>query len=172
MSDTFAIRPLSTDQGTINSLCSLLIDVVTAGGSVSFMHPLSDADARAFWTSALAAADRGSRVILGCFDGERLVGTASLLLECPPNQPHRAEIAKMMTSPSFRGKGIARRMLLELEQIARKHGRSLINLDTAAEDGGAEFYEIMGYTRGGVIPKYAYKPHGGLTDTIIYWKFL
>ncbi|CCV07700.1 hypothetical protein MESS2_630005 [Mesorhizobium metallidurans STM 2683] len=92
-------------------LTDLLIETVAAGGSVSFMHPLSRETAGAFWTKSLAAAARGERAVLGAWDGEVLVGTVTLLLDCPPNQPHRAEIAKLMTRVEHRGKGVATRLM-------------------------------------------------------------
>ena len=85
-------------------LADLLIEVVAAGGSVSFMHPLQPAVATAFWDDALAAADRGDRIVLAAWDGDALLGTVSVLLDFPPNQPHRAEIAKMMTRPAARAR--------------------------------------------------------------------
>jgi GNAT superfamily N-acetyltransferase len=111
-------------------------------------------------------------VVLGALADGRLVATVTLLLDCPPNQPHRGEIAKMMTRVRWRGRGIARALMLEAEGVARAHGRTLLTLDTAAEDGAGPLYEKLGYTRAGEIPDYAYKPFGGLCATIIYWKRL
>lgn len=165
---TISLRPLT--EADIPALSTLLVETVAHGGSVSFMHPLSIQDAAAFWQSSLAAAAEGKRVVLGAFDGNILAGTVTLLLDCPPNQPHRAEIAKMMTAVSYRGRGIARLLLQQAELIAAQKGRTLINLDTAEEEGAASFYEKQGYQRVGIIPDYALKPHGGLTGTIIYWK--
>jgi len=170
MSPVFNITALHSDPPVIASLANLLIETVAHGGSVSFMHPLLPDTATAFWESSLAAAARGERVVLGAWDSETVVGTVTLLLDCPPNQPHRAEIAKMMTLVSHRGQGIARALMLEAERIAIGNGRTLLNLDTATEDGAAGLYEKMGFHRAGEIPGYALKPHGGLTGTIIYWK--
>src|SRR5262249_44111745 len=91
-------------------------------------------------------------------------------LDCPPNQPHRGEIAKMMTRVSQRGRGIARALMTEAERIAIERGRTLLTLDTAAEEGAGPFYEKLGFTRAGVIPDYEYRPPGGLCGTITYWK--
>lgn len=148
----------------------MLIDVVANGGSVGFMHPVSAERARAFWSGVLAAGDRGERIVLGAFDGDSLVATVSLLLDLPPNQPHRAEIAKMMTRPSYRGRGIASALMRKAEALAIEKGRTLLVLDTAADEGASEFYERLGYTLTGEIPDYALKPLGGLTATRIYWK--
>ena len=103
--------------------------------------------------------------MLGAWDGELLVGTVTLLLDFPPNQPHRAEIAKMMTRPSHRGRGIASTLMRAAEDLARQHGRTLLVLDTAAEEGASGLYERLGFTLAGEIPDYALKPHGGLTAT-------
>ncbi|HZZ36132.1 MAG TPA: GNAT family N-acetyltransferase [Caulobacteraceae bacterium] len=152
------------------ALSDILVEVVAGGGSVSFMHPLPTESADAFWEGSLAAAARGDRIVLGAFDGDHLVGTVSLLLDCPPNQPHRAEIAKLMTKPSYRGRGVARALMIAAEQAAVERGRTLLVLDTAADGGAAGLYEGLGFTLAGVIPDYAYKPHGGLSATMIYWK--
>jgi ribosomal protein S18 acetylase RimI-like enzyme len=164
------IVPLKAEPETVAALAEMLIEVVANGGSVSFMHPLSQTDARAFWTQSLAAAEAGERIVLGAFENDRLVASVTLLLDCPPNQPHRAEIAKLMTRLDARGRGHARALMLEAERLAASHGRTLLNLDTAEEDGAAGLYEGLGYQRVGLIPDYALKPHGGLTGTIIYFK--
>lgn len=170
MNASFSIVPLTSHPDTIAALADLIIETVAHGGSVSFMHPLSPQMASAFWTSSLAAADRGERVVLGACDGAALIGTVTLLLDCPPNQPHRAEIAKMMTRVSHRRQGVARLLMREAERIAVDRGRTLLTLDTATEEGAAGLYEKLGFQRVGEIPGFALKPHGGLTGTIIYWK--
>jgi len=164
------IRALSPSPATLAMLSELLIETVANGGSVSFMHPLALEAADAFWERSLAAADRGERVILGAWKGVELVGTVTLLLDCPPNQPHRAEIAKMMTRPEYRGYGVGTALLRAAEDVAAQRGRTLLVLDTAADEGAAGFYEKQGYNLAGVIPNFAYKPLGGLTATRIYWK--
>src|SRR5262249_38280419 len=147
-----------------------LMETVAGGGSVSFLHPLAPDVAAAFWTQSLAAADAGGRVVLGAMEDGVLVGTVTVLLDCPQNQPHRAEIAKLMTRVGRRGRGIARALMLEAERIACERGRTLLTLDTAADGGAGPFYEKLGFVRAGVIPDYALKPYGGLSDTVIYWK--
>jgi hypothetical protein len=166
------IKALSPSPAIRKMLCDMLIETVAHGGSVSFMHPLSQEDAEKFWSNALNAADRSERIILGAFDGDQLVGTVTLLLDLPPNQPHRAEIAKMMTRISHRHRGIAKALLREAERMAIARSRWLLVLDTAEDEGAAGLYERMGFKLTGVIPDYALKPHGGLTGTLIYWKRL
>ncbi len=166
------ITPLGPDGPVERMLADLLVETVASGGSVSFMHPLAPEAARAFWRGALAAAERGERIVFGAWDGNALVATVTLLLDLPPNQPHRAEIAKMMTRVSHRGRGIATALLKAAEAVAVEKGRSLLVLDTARDEGAAGLYEQQGFTLTGEIPNYALKPHGGLTGTLIYWKRL
>lgn len=167
---SITITSLGYQPPIVAALAEILIETVAHGGSVSFMHPLSTEHAVAFWDKSLAAADCGERVVLGAWEGDVLVGTVTLHLHCPPNQPHRGEIAKMMTRVNYRGQGIARRLMQEVERLAVERGRTLLTLDTAEDEGAAGLYEKLGYHRTGLIPDFALKPHGGLTGTIIFWK--
>jgi ribosomal protein S18 acetylase RimI-like enzyme len=164
------IAPLTALPDHLEALSEILVEAVASGGSVSFMHPLPLATADRFWRDTLASAGRNERIVLGAFDGERLIGTVTLLLDFPPNQPHRAEIAKMMTRVSYRGRGVARALMRAAERMAVERGRTLLVLDTAVEDGASGLYERLGFNLTGIIPDYALKPHGGLTGTMIYWK--
>lgn len=166
------IRVLKDDPAVVGMLGEMLVAVVAAGGSVGFMHPLAVAAAEEFWRNALYAATRGQRVVLGAWQDERLVGTISVLLDLPPNQPHRAELAKLMVHPDFRGQGLAGALVSAAEHQALCHQRTLLVLDTASEDGAARIYERLGYSLTGEIPGFALKPHGGLTGTLIYFKRL
>jgi GNAT superfamily N-acetyltransferase len=165
-----AIKALEDTTQVRAALAEILIEAVAAGASVHFMHPLKREDADVFWDGALAAASRGERMILGAWDGSVLTGTVTLQLHCPPNQPHRGEIAKMMTRLSHRGRGIGTALLRAAEDLAVRHHRSLLVLDTARDEGASAFYEKQGYRLAGEIPYYAFRPHGALTATLIYWK--
>ena len=164
--------PLGSAREVIPALSETLIEVVAHGGSVSFMHPLARSDADAFWQDSLAKAAQGKRVVLGALLKRNLIGTVTLILDMPPNQPHRAEIAKLMTRVAHRRRGIARNLMKEAERIALERGKTLLVLDTAEEEGAAGLYEKLGYCRAGGIPGFALKPHGGLTATIIFYKQL
>ena len=166
------IAPLTASPDTIAALSEILVETVAHGGSVSFMHPMPLQAAEAFWRDSLGATDRGERIVLGAFDGEQLIGTVTLLLNLPTNQPHRAEIVKMMTRVSHRHRGVATALLRAAEHLALERGRWLLVLDTAQDEGAAGLYERLGFQLTGVIPDYALKPHGGLTGTLIYWKRL
>ncbi|HTC98384.1 MAG TPA: GNAT family N-acetyltransferase [Bradyrhizobium sp.] len=164
------IAPLTDEPRIRSALSELLVETVASGGSVSFMHPLPPEVADAFWRDSLAAAARGERIVLGAFDGESLIATVTLLLSLPPNQPHRAEIAKMMTGLSHRHRGIACALMRAAEKLAVERGRTLLVLDTAVDEGASGLYEGLGFNLTGIIPDYALRPHGGLTGTMIYWK--
>lgn len=164
------INALSSSPRSCALLSEILIETVANGGSVSFMHPLAADTASRFWDGALAAGDRGERIVLGAWVGGVLAGTVTLLLDCPPNQSHRAEIAKLMTRISHRGRGVATALMRTAEALAVARGRTLLVLDTATDGGAAGLYERLGFTLTGEIPDYALKPHGGLTGTLIYWK--
>lgn len=166
------LRPLTAHPALRDALAGLLIETVAGGGSVGFMHPLAPDAAQKFWESALADAEAGGRVVLGAWVDGVLAGTVSLLLALPPNQPHRAEIAKMMVAPAYRRQGLASLLLHEAEEEARRRGRRVLVLDTAAIGGAAPFYERHGYVFAGEIPHYALLPRGGLTATRLYWKIL
>jgi ribosomal protein S18 acetylase RimI-like enzyme len=167
----FAIAALAASPETVGELADLLIETVASGASVSFMHPLAPERARRFWETSLAGAARGERVLLGAREEGRIVGTVTLSLDTPDNQQHRADISKLMTAVRYRHRGIARALMLEVERIAVDRGRTLLTLDTAAEeDGAGGFYERLGYCRAGIIPDYAAKPYGGLIATILYYK--
>ena len=164
------IRALDASPDIREALSEILVETVANGGSVSFMHPLAAEVAHTFWRGSLAAAAHGERIVLGAFDDESLIGTVTLLLDCPPNQPHRAEIAKMMTRISHRGRGVATALMRAAERMAVERKRTLLVLDTAADGGASGLYERLGFQLAGVIPDYAFKPHGGLSGTMIYWK--
>ena len=164
------IAPLANRPETVDALAKLIVSVVADGASVSFMHPLPIEEASRFWAASLVEAEARRRVLLGAWLDERLVGTVTLLLDLPPNQPHRAEIAKLITALDVRNRGIARALMAEAERIARAEGRSLLTLDTASERGAAGFYEKMGFTACGRIPDFALTPYGALCDTILYFK--
>ncbi|EPR39781.1 GCN5-related N-acetyltransferase [Desulfovibrio sp. X2] len=151
-------------------LCDLLVEAVEHGASVTFMHPLAAGEARRFWDDTLAAAARGERLVLGAFDGPLLVGTVTLRLDVPENQRHRAEVVKLLTRVSHRGRGVATSLMRALEEHAAARGCTLLVLDTAADGGASRLYEKLGYILLGEIPDYALTPRGNMTAARFYWK--
>ncbi len=134
------------------------------------MHPLAPAQAASFWEHSLSAAARGERAVLGAWDGDILAGTVTLLLDCPPNQPHRAEIAKLMTRVSHRGRGVAASLMRAAEALAVERSRTLLVLDTAADGGAAGLYEGLGVPAHRSDSRLRAEASRRLSATLIYWK--
>jgi GNAT superfamily N-acetyltransferase len=168
------IRSLSAAEGRENlaALAGVLLDCVEGGASVSFMASLSRADAESYFESVLAGVQKGDRILLAAFCDSRLVGTVQVLTAMPPNQPHRADIAKLLVAPSARGKGIGRQLMEYAEEVGRSAGKTLLVLDTATGDDAERLYVRLGWTRLGVIPRYAMYPDGTWGDTTFFWKRL
>jgi GNAT superfamily N-acetyltransferase len=162
----------SIDAGAIRGLSDVLIDCVAGGASVSFMAPLTPDRADAFWSEVIASAARGERLLLVAEDGSgRIVGTVQVVFAQYENQPHRADIAKMLVHRAARRRGVGEALLARAESLAQQAGKILLVLDTASSDAG-RLYAKRGWQRCGVIPGYALLPHGGLCDTTIFYRAL
>lgn len=156
----------------LSSLASILVDCVDGGASVSFMAGFTQAEAEEFFSDVLHEMDSGNRVLFGAFVDGALAGTVQLIVKMPPNQPHRAEVSKLLVSRSARGHGIGTKLMQAVEQYAREIGKTLLVLDTATGSDAERLYERLGWTKVGVIPKYALMPDGSWDDTTIFWKRL
>jgi GNAT superfamily N-acetyltransferase len=168
--DVYTIsRPRVVTDVQVQGLSHLLIDCVDGGASVSFMHPLSVEKALDFWRLVAAAVVRGERALLLAEDDQGVVGTLQLILEQPENQPHRADLSKMLVHRRSRRQGLGAALLLAAETLARDCGKSLLVLDTASGDA-ERLYAKLGWQRCGVIPGYALLPHGGLCDTTYFYR--
>jgi GNAT superfamily N-acetyltransferase len=164
-------RLLTVTEAQARGLADLLIDCVAGGASVSFMHPLSRAQALDFWHRVAENVARGERALLVAEDADGLIGTVQLILDLPENQPHRADLSKMLVHRRARRRGLGAALLRAAENLARDCGKSLLVLDTA--NGDAErLYAKPGWQRCGVIPGYALLPHGGLCDTTYFYRLL
>ena len=140
----------------IDMLADILHAVVHAGAGVSFFTPFSIEEARAFWVDkALPQVTAGRRRVLVARDDERIIGTVQLELDMPPNQQHRAAVAKLLVHPAVRRRGVARALMIALEEIARSGGRSLLTLDTVSGSNAELLYRSLGYITVGVIPRFA-----------------
>jgi ribosomal protein S18 acetylase RimI-like enzyme len=155
-------------------LADVLHSAVHGGGSVSFVLPFSIDEARAFWRDKVAPGVRaGTRRVLVARVNERIVGTVQMDIGTPPNQPHRADVLKMLVHPEARRQGIARALMLALEDVARASGRTLLTLDTVTGGNAEGLYRSLGYVTVGVIPGYALPPRSGdLESTTIMYKVL
>jgi GNAT superfamily N-acetyltransferase len=161
----------SVTDAHIRGLAELLIDCVAGGASVSFMHPLSLQKATDFWREVAREEAQGKRALLMAEDAEGPVGTVQLILDQPENQPHRADLSKMLVRRRARRQGLGAALLRAAESVARECGKSLLVLDTASGDA-ERLYAKLGWQRCGVIPGYALLPHGGLCDTTFFYRTL
>jgi ribosomal protein S18 acetylase RimI-like enzyme len=168
------IRQLTADEATHyrTSLANVLYDCVSGGASVSFMPPFSLADAEAFFDKVIQGVTQGDRLLLAAFLNSELVGTVQILLQTPPNQPHRADVAKLLVHRSARGQGIAKKLMEQGEEASRQAGKTLLVLDTATGHSAERLYTRIGWTRVGVIPNYALFPDGSPCATTIFYKQL
>lgn len=153
-------RPDLADPATlardVDMLAEVLHGVVHGGAGVSFVVPFSIEDARAFWTDAVVPGviARRRRLLVARLD-RRIVGTVQLDPAWAPNQPHRAEVLKLLVHPEARRRGIARALMLALEDLARTQGWTLLTLDTWTGQAGERVYRSLGYTVVGTIPRFA-----------------
>jgi GNAT superfamily N-acetyltransferase len=154
-----------------DALAEVLADCVAGGASVSFMAPFSSANALRWWGGVIESVAADDTVLFGAYVDGALVGTVQLGLDVPPNQPHRADVKKLLVHRRARGRRLGRALMEALEAEARRRGLTLLTLDTASE-AAERVYEGLGYTRAGVIPGYALWPQGGPCDTTIFWKAL
>lgn len=172
--DTF-VRRVGADEALsyVDTLADVLIDCVEGGASVSFMLPISRATAIAFWTRVAQGVARDERILLVAEDAHGdVVGTVQLILDQPENQPHRADIAKMLVARRARRKGIAHRLMAAADDAARHAGKSVLVLDTVTGGDAERLYERAGWQRVGVVPNYALMPDGTLCGTTFFHKQL
>lgn len=155
----------------VEALADVLIDCVEGGASVSFMLPLSREKAVAFWRGVGEAVVRAERALLVAEDREgRILGTVQLIMAQPDNQPHRADIAKMLVHRMVRRRGIAQQLMTAVEETAREEGKSVLVLDTVTGGDAERLYARAGWQRVGVVPKYALMPDGAFCSTTFYYK--
>jgi GNAT superfamily N-acetyltransferase len=168
------IRRLTTEEiaEAAPELAGLLLDCVAGGASVDFMADLSRERAEAFWRGVARAACNDGRALLVAEDRDGLAGTVQLVLAAADNQPHRAEIAKMLVHRRARRRGVGRLLMQAAEDAARAMGRTLLTLDTATGEAGEQLYERLGWIRVGVIPDHALFPDGRPASSTFYYKRL
>ncbi len=170
------VRILSAEKfaAAIPRLSEILIDAVAAGAGVSFMHPLSQADAAAYWQNQLSDVASGRTFVFACEEDrhKKIAGTVMLQKSWAPNQPHRADVAKLLVHRDSRRQGVASALMLEVERKAAELGLKLITFDAVAGGGAESFYRTMGYTPVGIIPDYAYSGDGKLDATMFFYKAL
>ncbi len=159
--------PVSDDD--FRDLARLLVDAVDSGASVSFMAPLPIDRAEAWWRDTIASALAGA-VVLVARDEQGIVGSVQMHPAWAPNQPHRADVAKLIVHRRGRGRGLATRLMAAVEDAARAGGYTLLTLDTVPETPADRLYRRLGWSAAGRIPGYALDPVGVMCDTMVFYK--
>ena len=173
MTPTWSVRRLhAVNEAQIDELAGVLIDCVEGGASVSFMHPLTRERALAFWRRVAQGVAAGERAVLAAEDAQGLCGTVQLILDQPENQPHRADLAKMLVHRRVRRQGLGAALMRAAEATARECGKTLLVLDAVTGGEAALLYERLGWACVGDIPGYALMPRGGLCSTTYYYRDL
>ena len=172
--DDFKIENASAEdlERNIGALSALLRDCVHAGARINFIIPFYIAAGEAFWREkVLPGLTSGRRSLWIARVGDRIAGSVQLDCDTPPNQPHRAEVAKLMVHPDFRRMGIALKLMETLETFARERNRTLLTLDTRSGDMAEPLYQSLGYRIVGTIPGYSRDPiEDKLDSTTIMYK--
>ena len=169
---TLEVRRLDpVDDAALRALADVLVDCVEGGASVSFMLPLTRERALAFWRQVADGVARGERVLLVAQDAQGIVGTVQVILDQPENQPHRADVAKMLVHRRSRRQGAGAALMRAAEAAARDAGKTLLVLDTA-DATAARLYARLGWQAAGTIPRYALLPAGGECATTYYYRSL
>ncbi|GGF62226.1 acetyltransferase [Paenibacillus albidus] len=166
MDECVNIEQLQTIEASVDELSALLIEVVADGASVGFLPPLSHTEAHAYWQNVLSP----EVILFVATHNGTIAGTVQLQLCTKPNGQHRAEIAKLMTHPGYRRKGIARLLMQHAEERAKQEGITLLVLDTRDGDPSNALYAALGYVKAGQIPCYAKSANGDLQATNFYYK--
>jgi GNAT superfamily N-acetyltransferase len=175
MTEEVTVRRVGADEAAacVEALADVLVDCVEGGASVSFMLPLPREKAVAFWRGVAEGVARGERVLLVAEDRRgQILGTVQLILSLPENQPHRADVAKMLVHRAARRQGIAQRLMAAVDDAAREAGRTVLVLDTVTGGDAERLYQRAGWQALGVVPKYALMPHGGFCGTTFFYKHL
>lgn len=173
MNETWTIRRLhAPTDAELRGLAGVLCDCVAGGASVGFMQPLDESRALAFWRGVAADVAAGGRALLVAEDEAGIAGTVQLALALPENQPHRADLAKMLVHRRARRHGLGAALMRAAEALALDCGRQLLVLDTVTGGDAERLYARLGWQRCGEIPRFALLPQGGLCGTTVFYKAL
>jgi GNAT superfamily N-acetyltransferase len=156
----------------VRDLSALLLDAVDSGAGVSFLSDLTSERAEAWWRSVLDSAPDRAVVLVAREPDGHIIGTVQLQPAWAPNQPHRADVAKLIVHRRGRRRGIARSLMAALEHAARQNGFTLLLLDTCKGYEAERLYASTGWVRVGEVPGFALNPDGSLCDTVFFYKQL
>ena len=174
MDSSLTIRRLDAEEvhAAAPALADVLLDCVQGGASVSFMADMTRAEAEAFWVGVADAAAQDGRAVLVAEDDAGLLGVVEVIPAGPPNQPHRADIAKMLVHRRARRRGAGEALMRAAEDAAREMGKTLLTLDTVTGGVAERLYARLGWVAVGSIPDYALMPDGELCATTVFYKAL
>jgi GNAT superfamily N-acetyltransferase len=164
-------RVEAVSDDVVHGLATLLLDAVNDNAGISFMSDLTREGAAAWWRTILTNASART-VVLTARDEQGIVGTVQLQPAWAPNQPHRGDVAKLIVHRRARGRGIARALMVAIDQQARAHQFTLLVLDTCKGGAAEQLYTSLGWTRVGEIPNFALNPDGSSCDTVFFYKEL
>jgi GNAT superfamily N-acetyltransferase len=171
--DAIEVRSLETlGDREIRGLSDVLIDCVQGGASVSFMWPMTHEKAAGYWRKMAESHSRGERLVLVAEEAGEIVGTVTVVLDQPENQPHRGDVAKMLVHRKARRRGVGEALLGAAERHAVEVGKTLLVLDTVTGGDAERLYVRRGWQRCGEIPDYALWPDGRPCATTVYFKSL
>ncbi|HTO30771.1 MAG TPA: GNAT family N-acetyltransferase [Pararhizobium sp.] len=169
-----SIRTLASSEtaDALPALADILSDCVEGGASVGFMSPYLPADAMPYWEGVAQAVEDGTTVLIVAERDGDLLGTVQLGIGMMPNQPHRADLKKLLVHRKARGLGLSRALMDAADAEATRHGRHILVLDTATGSPAEFIYEKLGWQRVGVIPQYALMPDGSYCGSTFFYKAL
>lgn len=160
----------SISAAQLDQLADVLMDCVAGGASVSFMNPFTRERALAFWQRVADDVSAGKRLLLVAEDAQGIWGTVQLIFDLPENQPHRADLAKMLVHRRARCQGVGEALMKAAETAAKAAGRTLLVLDAVTDGDAARLYERLGWVRVGEVPDFALYPDGGFCSTTYYFR--
>lgn len=164
-------EPVSDDD--VIDLARLLVDAVESGAAVSFLAPFNESDAVRWWQERLRINRHQHGATLVARASGRIVGCVLLQPAWAPNQPHRAEVEKLLVLRQMQRRGIGDALVQAVEEFAGAAGFSLLTLDARAGGDAERLYQRRGWNRVGVIPDFALNPDGKqLHDAVLYYKHL
>lgn len=170
------IERIQTEEAedVLQGLIEVLVDCVNQGdgASISFHPPLDRQRAESFWRNKFADVATGNRVLLVAKDADRIAGTVMLEFMTMDNQPHRGEVQKLLVHSDFRRGGIAKALMVAIEQAAFDAGRTLLVLDTVKDGPAEKLYTKLGWRKVGEIPCFAVSADGKFSSTVIFYKDL
>jgi GNAT superfamily N-acetyltransferase len=170
MSFAITIFDVYQARAALPALVDILVDGVRGGASIGFMNPFEPAEALAWWEGVLDEVEAGRTILFAAEEGGSLVGTAQLIPATKPNQPHRADVSKVIVHGAARRRGIGRALMEAVDAEARRRGLRVLVLDTATGSPAEALYQGTGWQKVGVVPDYAMWPDGGFCGTTFYWK--